>query len=65
MTAGTCQISTLPLHDLILGSVGSDMAIAFIAHVSGPELASKIRNMAEMVEVQVDDDPFAAIHGLV
>ena len=44
---------------------GSDMALAFLSHLVGPRAASVIRGQAEIVENTQDDDPFAALHGLV
>lgn len=44
---------------------GSDMALAFVSHLAGPEVARVIRGQAEIVEVSQEDDPFAAFHGLV
>ncbi|GJJ13739.1 hypothetical protein Clacol_007995 [Clathrus columnatus] len=44
---------------------GSDMALAFLEHLFGRELAQFIRGVAEIPEVTSEDDPFAAFHGLV
>ncbi|KAF8893740.1 class I glutamine amidotransferase-like protein [Mucidula mucida] len=46
-------------------SAGSDMALAFLAHLAGDKLATMIRNSVEVDEHGQDDDPFAKVHGLV
>ena len=40
------------------------MALAFIAHLAGDEIAKFIRGANEVTEHGEGDDPFAAIHGL-
>ncbi|KZP14564.1 class I glutamine amidotransferase-like protein [Athelia psychrophila] len=46
-------------------SAGSDMALAFVEHLTSPEISRAIRGNVEVTEHTQDDDPFAAIHGLV
>ncbi|KZP14558.1 class I glutamine amidotransferase-like protein [Athelia psychrophila] len=46
-------------------TAGADMAIAFVEHLAGPVIARRIRVGVEMSENTQEDDPFAAIHGLV
>ncbi|KAF8587522.1 class I glutamine amidotransferase-like protein [Ramaria rubella] len=47
-------------------TAGSDMAIAFVEHLTGPKLARQVRGMVEINECGgSEDDPFAAFHGLV
>ncbi|KAF8958283.1 transcriptional regulator [Flammula alnicola] len=46
-------------------SAGSDMAIAFVAHLAGDKVARLIRGQVEVFEHGQDDDPFAEFHGLV
>jgi len=46
-------------------TAGADMALAFVSHLVGPQVADVIRGQVEVVEVTQADDPFAAIHGLV
>jgi hypothetical protein len=44
---------------------GSDMALAFIEHLTSAEVARRIRGEFEIPEVTQMDDPFAEIYGLV
>jgi len=44
---------------------GSDMALAFVYHLAGPQVARVIRGQVELVELTQEDDPFAAFHGLI
>ncbi|KAJ7076465.1 class I glutamine amidotransferase-like protein [Mycena belliarum] len=46
-------------------AAGSDMALAFVEHLAGREVARFIRGGIEIPEVTEEDDPFAAFHGLV
>jgi len=46
-------------------SAGSDMALAFVSHLVGPQAARAIRGLVEVTELTQEDDPFAAFHGLV
>jgi len=46
-------------------SAGSDMALAFVSHLAGPQVARVIRGQVELTEQTKEDDPFATIHGLV
>ncbi|KAF7974302.1 hypothetical protein HWV62_12454 [Athelia sp. TMB] len=46
-------------------SAGSDMALAFVDHLVGPQIARSIRGLHEVSEHTQEEDPFAAIHGLV
>ncbi|GJJ13710.1 hypothetical protein Clacol_007966 [Clathrus columnatus] len=47
-------------------AAGSDMALAFLEHLFGRELAQFVRGVFEIPEVNnSEDDPFAAFHGLV
>ena len=41
------------------------MALAFVSHLAGPQVARVIRGQMELVEVTQEDDSFAAFHGLV
>jgi len=42
------------------------MALALLKELVGPEVTTKIRVMAEIAEDKgSEEDPFAAIHGLV
>lgn len=41
------------------------MALAFVEHLVGAEISSAIRGAVEVTKHTEDDDPFAAIHGLV
>jgi hypothetical protein len=41
------------------------MALAFVSHLAGPQVARVIRGQVELVEVTQEDDSFAAFHGLV
>ncbi len=53
------------MEPLLTVRVGSDMALAFLAHLAGDKLATMIRNSVEVDEHGQDDDPFAKVHGLV
>jgi len=45
---------------------GTDMALAFLKHLVGPEITANIRAMAEISDEKGPaDDPFAEVHGLV
>jgi len=45
---------------------GTDMMLAFLKQLVGPEITTKIRAMAEISDEKGPaDDPFAAVHGLV
>ncbi|KIY65851.1 class I glutamine amidotransferase-like protein [Cylindrobasidium torrendii FP15055 ss-10] len=46
-------------------TAGTDMAVAFVEHLFGKEIASFVRGGAEIIEHGMDDDPFAAFHGHV
>ncbi|KAF7318920.1 DJ-1 protein-PfpI domain-containing protein [Mycena chlorophos] len=46
-------------------AAGSDMALAFVEHITNARVAKSIRGGIEIPEAGQDDDPFAAIHGLV
>ncbi|KAF8909199.1 class I glutamine amidotransferase-like protein, partial [Mucidula mucida] len=46
-------------------SAGSDMALAFVAHLVGDKMANLLRGQIEVSEHGQDDDPFAKVHGLV
>ncbi|KAJ7081491.1 class I glutamine amidotransferase-like protein [Mycena epipterygia] len=46
-------------------TAGSDMALAFVEHLTSPKVARHIRGEYEIKEVKEKGDPFAAIHGLV
>lgn len=46
-------------------SAGADMALAFVSHLAGPQVARVIRGQVEVAEKTQEDDPFAAFHGLV
>ncbi|KAJ6511518.1 class I glutamine amidotransferase-like protein [Mycena vitilis] len=46
-------------------TAGSDMALAFVEHLTGAKIASHIRGVFEIPEVTTRDDPFAKFHGLV
>ena len=46
-------------------SPGADMALAFVSHLAGPQVARVIRGQVEVAEKTQEDDPFAAFHGLV
>ncbi|KAJ7076468.1 hypothetical protein B0H15DRAFT_790496 [Mycena belliarum] len=46
-------------------AAGSDMALAFVEHLAGREVARFIRGGIEIPEVTEQDDPFATFHGLV
>ncbi|KAJ7634970.1 class I glutamine amidotransferase-like protein [Roridomyces roridus] len=46
-------------------AAGSDMALAFVEHLAGPQVARVIRGIMEIPEVTEKDDPFAVFHGLV
>jgi len=46
-------------------SAGSDMALAFVSHLAGPQVARVIRGQVELIELTQEEDPFAAFHGLV
>ncbi|KAJ7647996.1 class I glutamine amidotransferase-like protein [Roridomyces roridus] len=46
-------------------TAGSDMAVAFLAHIAGVEFARTVRGIFEIPEVTEKDDPFAAWYGLV
>ncbi|KAJ7050450.1 class I glutamine amidotransferase-like protein [Mycena amicta] len=45
-------------------SAGSDMALAFVEHITNARVARAIRGSIEIAEVTQEDDPFAAFHGL-
>jgi hypothetical protein len=44
---------------------GSDMALAFMSHLVGPQITRVIRGQVEIAELTQEEDPFAAFHGLV
>jgi len=46
-------------------AAGSDMALAFIEHLTNAKIARYIRGLFEIPEVTERDDPFAKFHGLV
>ncbi|KAJ7652527.1 class I glutamine amidotransferase-like protein [Mycena polygramma] len=46
-------------------TAGSDMALAFVEHLTSAKIARQIRGEFEIVEVKQKDDPFAAFHELV
>jgi len=46
-------------------SAGSDMALAFMSHLVGPQITRVIRGQVEIAELTQEEDPFAAFHGLV
>ncbi|KAJ7101125.1 class I glutamine amidotransferase-like protein [Mycena epipterygia] len=46
-------------------TAGSDMALAFVEHIAGRQVAQYIRGAIEIPEVTEKDDPFAKFHGLV
>ncbi|KAJ7101192.1 class I glutamine amidotransferase-like protein [Mycena epipterygia] len=46
-------------------TAGSDMALAFVEHLTIPKVARHIRGEYKINEVKEKDDPFAAFHGLV
>ncbi|KAJ7662175.1 class I glutamine amidotransferase-like protein, partial [Mycena polygramma] len=46
-------------------TAGSDMALAFLEHLTGAKTASFVRGIFEIPEVTTRDDPFAKFHGLV
>ncbi|KAJ6597561.1 class I glutamine amidotransferase-like protein [Mycena vulgaris] len=46
-------------------TAGSDMALAFVEHLTGAKVARQIRGEFEIPEVTEKDDVFAAFHGLV
>ncbi|KAJ7076463.1 class I glutamine amidotransferase-like protein [Mycena belliarum] len=46
-------------------AAGADMALAFVEHLAGKDVARYIRNVTEHPEVTDKDDPFAKIHGLI
>ncbi|KAJ7099187.1 class I glutamine amidotransferase-like protein [Mycena epipterygia] len=46
-------------------TAGSDMALAFVEHIAGRQVAQYIRGGIEIPEVTEKDDPFAKFHGLV
>ncbi|KAJ7120125.1 hypothetical protein C8R44DRAFT_787645 [Mycena epipterygia] len=46
-------------------TAGSDMALAFVEHLTSPKVAHHIRGEYEIKEGKERDDPFAAFHGLV
>ncbi|KAJ7726944.1 class I glutamine amidotransferase-like protein [Mycena metata] len=46
-------------------SAGADMALAFLEHLTDAKLARVVRGGMEIPEVTDQDDPFAAVHGLV
>nr|GAT46874.1 predicted protein [Mycena chlorophos] len=46
-------------------AAGSDMALAFVEHITNARVAKSIRGGIEIPKAGQDDDPFAAIHGLV
>lgn len=41
------------------------MALAFVEHLAGAEISNAIRSVREVAKHTEDDDPFAAVHGLV
>ncbi|KAJ7050434.1 class I glutamine amidotransferase-like protein, partial [Mycena amicta] len=45
-------------------SAGSDMALAFVEHITNARVARTIRGAIEIAEVAQQEDPFAAFHGL-
>jgi hypothetical protein len=47
------------------GATGSDMALAFVAHLSNEATADFIAGMMEITRAKESDDPFAAVHGLL
>ncbi|KAJ7617186.1 hypothetical protein FB45DRAFT_1034480 [Roridomyces roridus] len=46
-------------------AAGSDMTLAFVEHLAGPQVARVIRGWMEIPEVTEKEDPFAVFHGLV
>ncbi|KAJ7057941.1 class I glutamine amidotransferase-like protein [Mycena amicta] len=46
-------------------SAGQDMALAFVEHLTNAAVARTIRGIVEVREATQEDDPFAALHGLV
>ncbi|KAK7042146.1 DJ-1 protein-PfpI domain-containing protein [Favolaschia claudopus] len=46
-------------------AAGSDMALAFIEHLTNAKIARHIRGGFEIPEVTEKDDPFAKFHGLI
>ncbi|KAH8916329.1 class I glutamine amidotransferase-like protein [Atractiella rhizophila] len=46
-------------------TAGADMALAFAEHLSTKEYAEGIRGILEVRHTQMDEDPFAKVHGLV
>ncbi|KAF7375737.1 DJ-1 protein-PfpI domain-containing protein [Mycena sanguinolenta] len=46
-------------------TAGSDMALAFVEHLTSAKVARHIRGAVEIPEVTEKDDPFAVFHGLV
>ncbi|KAJ7172969.1 class I glutamine amidotransferase-like protein [Mycena crocata] len=46
-------------------TAGSDMALAFVEHLTSAKVARHLRGEFEIREVTEKDDPFAAFHGLV
>ncbi|KAJ7321819.1 class I glutamine amidotransferase-like protein [Mycena olivaceomarginata] len=46
-------------------TAGSDMALAFVEHLTNAKIARHIRGGFEIPERTEKDDPFAAFHGLV
>ncbi|KAJ7915568.1 class I glutamine amidotransferase-like protein [Mycena leptocephala] len=46
-------------------AAGSDMALAFVEHLTNAKVARFIRGGIEIPEVTDQDDPFATFHGLV
>lgn len=44
---------------------GSDMALDFVQHLMGPQIARSVRGLVEIPETSHRDDPFASIHGLL
>jgi len=58
-----CHWSMIQLTESF--SPGADMALAFVSHLAGPQVARVIRGQVEVAEKTQEDDPFAAFHGLV
>ncbi|KAF7307813.1 DJ-1 protein-PfpI domain-containing protein [Mycena kentingensis (nom. inval.)] len=46
-------------------AAGTDMAFAFVEHLTNAAVARVIRGIVEVPETAQDQDPFAAFHGLV
>lgn len=44
---------------------GTDMAAAFVEHLTNPEVATKMAAYMELSRRSADEDEFAAYHGLI